>query len=130
MKKHCHHILLVLFVTFFAVNSARAAEDVLLPLPFEDILGRAESRWVSDSFSILLADLLDTPGLVVLLPDERNLACERAGVDPGRSRAPSHSPAASGRIVGFVQFGTGQPGRDCRGPFGPRRLGRNSGRPS
>lgn len=99
MKKYCYRILLVIIVSFVTVKPTRAAEDVLLPLPFEDVSGRPESHWVSDSFSIILADLLDTPGLVVLSPDERNLACERAGIRPCESL----TLAAKLRLAEFAQ---------------------------
>jgi Tfp pilus assembly protein PilF/TolB-like protein len=59
------------------------ADDVLLTLPFENISGRAEYNWVGDSFAVLLADLLDVPGIAVLTPDERHLAYERTGIKPG-----------------------------------------------
>ena len=91
-------------LVFFAIlilstGSARAAEDVLLPLPFENIVGRADYQWISDSFSMILADLLDTPGLVVLSPDERFLACERAGIRPCESL----TLAAKLRLAEFAQ---------------------------
>ncbi len=59
---------------------AQAADNVLLPLPFENLSGRSEYQWISESFSALFADLLDAPGLVVLSSDERALAFERAGL--------------------------------------------------
>lgn len=61
------------------MTAARAA-DVLMTMPFENVSGRAEYHWVGESFAVLLSDLLDTPGLVVIRPDERNLAFERVGV--------------------------------------------------
>jgi Flp pilus assembly protein TadD len=49
-------------------------------MPFENVSGRGEYHWIGESFAVLLSDLLDTPGLIVISPDERNLAYERIGV--------------------------------------------------
>jgi tetratricopeptide (TPR) repeat protein len=62
-----------------AAVTARAA-DVLLTMPFENVSGRPEYHWIGESFAVLLSDLLDTPGLIVIRPDERNLAYNRIGV--------------------------------------------------
>src|SRR5438034_1326005 len=69
----------VLCLWLGAATTARAG-DVLMTMPFENVSGRAEYHWVGESFAVLLSDLLDTPGLVVIRPDERNLAFERVGV--------------------------------------------------
>lgn len=82
MKKFGCTVFFAIALFLGALSSARAAEDILLPLPFENVSGRADVQWVSDSFAILLTDLLDTPGLVVLSPEERTLACDRAGIRP------------------------------------------------
>ncbi len=74
-------ILAILSVSLFSTK-ARAVDEVMLPLPFENASGRSDYQWVSDSFALMLADLLDTPGLIVLSPDERLLACERADLRP------------------------------------------------
>ena len=60
--------LLLLFVT---LTSARAA-DTLLTLPFENVSGKADYNWVGESFVVLYADLLETPGLRVIDPAERD----------------------------------------------------------
>jgi len=74
----CRLIALCL-VLFGAAVTARAA-DTLLTMTFENVSGRPEYNWIGESFAVLLSDLLDTPGLVVISPDERNLAYERLGV--------------------------------------------------
>ncbi len=74
-------ILAILGLAVWA-PSARAVDEVLLPLPFENVSGRSDYQWVSESFALMLTDLLDTPGLIVLSPDERLLACERADLRP------------------------------------------------
>jgi len=69
----------ILCLLLGAATTARAA-DVLMTMPFENVSGRAQYHWVGESFAVLLSDLLDTPGLLVIRPDERNLAFERVGV--------------------------------------------------
>lgn len=76
-------LLLALSGGWAAMRARAAADDVLLTLPFENISGRPEYNWVGDSFAVLLADLLDVPGITVLTPEERNLAYERTGIKPG-----------------------------------------------
>lgn len=77
---------LCVFLAIFSLSvfsaRARAVDEVMLPLPFENVSGRSDYQWVGDSFALMLADLLDTPGLIVLSADERVLACERAGLQP------------------------------------------------
>ena len=75
-------IIVILISLFLSAPTARAAEEVLLPLPFDNVSGRAEYQWVSESFALMLADLLDAPGLAVLSPEERLVACDRAGLQP------------------------------------------------
>src|SRR5438132_335290 len=56
------------------------ATDVLLTLPFENVSGRPEYNWVGESFVVLYADLLETPAMQVLDPDERDLVYEKLGL--------------------------------------------------
>jgi tetratricopeptide (TPR) repeat protein len=72
----------ILILSGFSL-SARAANDVLLPLPFENGASRTEYQWISDSFTVMMAGLLDTPGLVVLSPEEVAAAYEKAGLRSG-----------------------------------------------
>jgi Tfp pilus assembly protein PilF len=81
-KKPYLGILLAILSFVFCATPARAVDEVLLLLPFDNASGRSDYQWVSDSFANLLADLLDTPGLSVLSPEERAVACERAGLRP------------------------------------------------
>ncbi|MBS1810088.1 MAG: tetratricopeptide repeat protein [Acidobacteria bacterium] len=99
MKKFWYQIFFAILVLLVAKDSVRAADEILLPLPFENISGRSDYQWISDSFAIALADLLDTPGLVVLSPDERLLACDRAGIRP----CDSLTLAAKLRLAEFAQ---------------------------
>jgi tetratricopeptide (TPR) repeat protein len=81
-KKSGLSIIFAILSLAFCFPAARAADDVLMVLPFDNASGRSEYQWVSDSFAILLSDLLDTPGLAVLSAEERVLACARAGLRP------------------------------------------------
>jgi tetratricopeptide (TPR) repeat protein len=77
----------IIFFTIFILSSfsfsAFAANDVLLPLPFENGTSKTEYQWVSDSFTVMMADLLDTPGLIVLSSEEVAAAYEKAGLHSG-----------------------------------------------
>ncbi len=72
----------ILILSGFSLQ-AHAANDVLLPLPFENGTSKTEYQWISDSFTVMMADLLDTPGLVVLSPEEVAAAYEKAGLRSG-----------------------------------------------
>lgn len=63
-----------------ALAKAALAQDVLLTLPFENVSGRSEYNWVGESFVVLYGDLLETPHMKVLDPDERNLVYEKLGL--------------------------------------------------
>ncbi len=81
-KKPYLGIIFTILTFMFCAPSARAVDEVLLALPFDNASGRSDYQWVSDSFALLLAELLDAPGLAVLSPEERAIACERAGLRP------------------------------------------------
>lgn len=81
-KKFYLCVILAIFGLSLTVTSTRAADEVLLPLPFENVSGRSDYQWVSESFAVMLAELLDMPGLVVLSPEERTVACDRASLRP------------------------------------------------
>jgi tetratricopeptide (TPR) repeat protein len=55
------------------------AADVLLTLPFENVSGRPEYNWIGESFVVLYGDLLETPFMQVLDPEERDLVYEKLG---------------------------------------------------
>lgn len=56
---------------------ARANNDVVLVLPFENTTSHAQFNWVGESFADSLAELLNVPGLVVVSSDERELAYQK-----------------------------------------------------
>ena len=80
-KPYLCTFLAILSLSLFSSN-ARAIDEIMLPMPFENTSGRSDYQWISESFALMLADLLDTPGLIVLSPEERLLACERADLQP------------------------------------------------
>ncbi|HND21529.1 MAG TPA: hypothetical protein PLB18_19330, partial [Acidobacteriota bacterium] len=53
------------------------ATDIVLTLPFENTSNRQEFNWIRESFTVSMADLLDSPGLIPIELDERNLAFEK-----------------------------------------------------
>jgi tetratricopeptide (TPR) repeat protein len=61
------------------VVTARAS-DIVLTMPFENVSGKPEYNWIGESFAITLGNLLDTPGMIAIGPEERNLAYERVGL--------------------------------------------------
>jgi tetratricopeptide (TPR) repeat protein/TolB-like protein len=58
-------------------QQARANNDVVLVLPFENTTSHAQFNWVGESFADSLAELLNVPGLVVVSSDERELAYQK-----------------------------------------------------
>ncbi|HEX8174327.1 MAG TPA: tetratricopeptide repeat protein [Pyrinomonadaceae bacterium] len=60
-----------------AQAQARASNDVVLVLPFENTTNHAQFNWVGESFADSLAELLNVPGLVVVSSDERELAYQK-----------------------------------------------------
>jgi tetratricopeptide (TPR) repeat protein len=75
MKALCFVLL-----SFLLRLGASAGTDVVMTMPFENESKRAEYNWIGESFAITLATLLDTPGMIAISPDERNLAYERLGL--------------------------------------------------
>lgn len=72
-------LLCLLVLCLVSTLTARAG-DTMLTMSFENISGKPEYHWIGESFAVAMSDLLDTPGLVVLSRDERNLAYERLGL--------------------------------------------------
>jgi tetratricopeptide (TPR) repeat protein len=59
-----------------------AAGDTLVVMPFENRSQMGQYNWIRESFAILLADVLDVPGVGVLSAGERNLAFEKLRLSP------------------------------------------------
>src|SRR5438874_6902048 len=75
----------LVFATIFLIappTRQAFAVDTILALPFENTSGKPEFNWIGEGFSLTLADLLSTPGLIPLGVEERNLAYERLGLSP------------------------------------------------
>ncbi len=65
------------------VSSAQAAAgDTLVVMPFENRSQMGQYNWIRESFAILLADVLDVPGITVLSAEERNLGFEKLRLNP------------------------------------------------
>lgn len=60
-----------------AAAQARANNDVVLVLPFENMSSHAQFNWVGESFADSLSELLNVPGLIVVSSDERELAYQK-----------------------------------------------------
>jgi tetratricopeptide (TPR) repeat protein len=73
-------IFLCLSLTGLSIK-ARAA-DAILVMPFENRSQLGEYNWIRESFVILMADVLDVPGIVILSTDERNIAFEKLRLSP------------------------------------------------
>ncbi|MFN0084577.1 MAG: tetratricopeptide repeat protein [Blastocatellia bacterium] len=69
-----------MILCFVAVPAA--AGDTVVVMPFENRSQMGQYNWIRESFSILLAEVLDVPGIVVLGKDERNLAFDRLRLSP------------------------------------------------
>src|SRR5689334_2074228 len=53
------------------------ANDTIIVMPFENRSQMAEYNWIRESFAILLADVLDVPGVTIVSDDERTQAFEQ-----------------------------------------------------
>jgi len=71
---------LLFLVLVGGLKTAVHAADVVLTMPFENVSGKPEYNWIGESFAITLGNLLDTPGMVAIGPEERNLAYEKLGL--------------------------------------------------
>ncbi|OYT73577.1 MAG: hypothetical protein CFK52_01255 [Chloracidobacterium sp. CP2_5A] len=62
------------------LSGAATATDVVLTLPFEHTTARPEHNWIRESFTVAMAELLDSPGLIAVPLDECHLAYEKLGL--------------------------------------------------
>ncbi|HKX29520.1 MAG TPA: tetratricopeptide repeat protein [Blastocatellia bacterium] len=60
---------------------ARAGDQIVV-MPFENRSQQPEYNWIRESFVILMADLLDAPGVVIIGAGERNMAFEKLRLNP------------------------------------------------
>ncbi len=70
-------------VCLIACLAARvSAADAIIVMPFENRSQSAQHNWIRESFTILLAEILDVPGVTVVSDDERVQAFERVRLNP------------------------------------------------
>ena len=75
--------IVFLAVCLVACSAAKAAAaDVIVVMPFENRSQAGQFNWVRESFSILLADILDAPGVMVVSADERLQAFDQVRLSP------------------------------------------------
>lgn len=75
----------IVFLTgcLLACSAAKVlAADVIIVMPFENRSQSSQHNWVRESFSILLADILDAPGVTVVNSDERLQAFDQVRLSP------------------------------------------------
>lgn len=78
MTKLRFRFFLLIICLLISASAAKAdATDTVIVMPFENRSQLAQYNWIRESFAILLADVLDVPGLTVIRDDERNLAFEQ-----------------------------------------------------
>lgn len=75
MTKLRYKVFLFGIFLLFGVSMAKAnVNDAVLVMPFENRSQMAQYNWIRESFAILLADVLDVPGITLIGDDERTLA--------------------------------------------------------
>ncbi len=75
--------LVLVLGTIIAVAAPALAQDHAIVAPFENRTSRPEFNWIGESFAIQLSDLLPTPNLVLISPDERRLVYQRLRLPTG-----------------------------------------------
>ncbi|MFN0111466.1 MAG: tetratricopeptide repeat protein [Blastocatellia bacterium] len=58
------------------------AADVVIVMPFENRSQSAQYNWIRESFAILLAEVLDAPGVTVITAEARAQAFDQLGLNP------------------------------------------------
>src|SRR5262245_53719948 len=74
--------LIAVLMSLIGLSTRAMATDTVLVMPFENRSQMGEYNWIRESFAILMADVLDVPGFVVINSDERNMAFERMQLSP------------------------------------------------
>lgn len=81
-KKFCFNYLFLTVCLMSSVMAKAWAADVVIVMPFENRSQSSQHNWVRESFSILLADILDAPGVTVISADERLQAFDQVRLSP------------------------------------------------
>jgi tetratricopeptide (TPR) repeat protein len=70
--------------SFISPSAAPQAtvSDTVVVMPFENRSQMAKYNWIRESFAILLDDVLDVPGIIIVSVDERNLAFDKLRLSP------------------------------------------------
>ena len=83
IKSHLNLVWLrVLICLLFCLPASAMAADSVLVMPFENRSQMGEYNWIRESFVILLADVLDVPGMAVIDAAERNIAYDKLRLSP------------------------------------------------
>lgn len=75
-------IVFPVFCLLACLSANALSADVVIVMPFENRSQSTQHNWVRESFSILLADILDAPGVTVLNSDERLQAFDQVRLSP------------------------------------------------
>ena len=74
--------IIFLIVCLICPVAKAAAAEVVIVMPFENRSQSAQHNWIRESFAILLADILDAPGVTVVSQEARAQAFEQVGLNP------------------------------------------------
>jgi predicted Zn-dependent protease len=78
MTKLRYKIFSLVLCLLAGASAAKAnVADTVIIMPFENRSQMAQYNWIRESFAILLADVLDVPGITLIGDDERTLAFEQ-----------------------------------------------------
>ena len=85
-------LLLAICLSAIGLSAKANATDTIMVMPFENRSQMGEYNWIRESFVILMSDVLDVPGIVILSADERNIAFEKLRLSPNDilTRAADH----------------------------------------
>src|SRR5258708_23425066 len=84
LRKYSTNLSRSVFVfSLLLLGTSVTRADTILTMTFENVSNRPEYNWIGESFSVLMSDLLDIPGLVTIGPDERNVSFDRLGIPSG-----------------------------------------------
>jgi tetratricopeptide (TPR) repeat protein/TolB-like protein len=75
-------LIITLCLSFVGFTGKVMAADTVLVMPFENRSQMGEYNWIRDSFAILMSNMLEVPGIVIIGAEERNLAFEKLRLSP------------------------------------------------
>jgi tetratricopeptide (TPR) repeat protein len=77
-----YFLIITLCLSFVGFTGKGMAGDTILIMPFENRSQMGEYNWIRDSFAILMSNMLEVPGIVIIGAEERNLAFEKLRLSP------------------------------------------------